>query len=247
MRWARAVEGALEALARIWSRRSNRPPHSRFKRVRPPHRRRVLFEMLEPRLLLSADPAIVVTGNALDAQLTDGADQLAVTRLGTASDGGSIVNLSLGAWSQDYGSADAGIASITLDGGGGDDSLQIIDLTSTDTAWLIDGQDSGSVGNVHFSGIEHLVGAADNADTFTFTSSGRLSGGLDGGAGGQDALVVDGAGFTTVSSTARSADAGVLSFDATVLQYAGLEPITITGVPDVVLHGTGGDDQLVLE
>src|SRR5205823_8107638 len=42
-------------------------------------------------------------------------------------------------------------------------------------------------------------------------------------------------------------DSGVLSFDGTLLNYAGLEPITISGVPNVEIHGTAGNDQLVLE
>src|SRR6266850_6904874 len=53
MSWARAIDGALRSLARAWSSRSRRrTPH----KVKPPSRRRLLFEMLEPRLLLSATP-----------------------------------------------------------------------------------------------------------------------------------------------------------------------------------------------
>ena len=75
MGWARAIDGALRSLARVWRFRTTprrRPKH------KPPSRRRLLFEMLEPRLLLSASPAAVASVNdgVLVANLTEGADSV---------------------------------------------------------------------------------------------------------------------------------------------------------------------------
>ncbi len=223
------------------------------------------FEALEPRMLLSADPLLAgVVGSAgLHLNLTEADDSVLVRQVGTASDGGAIVDMSMAGLTQTYGTADSGIQSISVDGLGGNDSFRFIDVTvptqlhggsgfdtllgpNGDTQWNVTGQDSGSVEAVSFDGIEQLVGAADNRDEFVFGSAGALAGGLDGGARGFDTLTFDASGFDGVVSTATGPDSGTLDFDGTLLAYAGLEPIVISNVPDVVIRGTSGDDELEL-
>ena len=62
--------------------------------------------------------------------------------------------------------------------GGGDGTLI---GASTDTNWTISGAGSGTVGSLAFSGFADLVGAADEDNVFSVTSSGSLTGSIDGG------------------------------------------------------------------
>src|SRR5262249_42405063 len=101
--------------------------------------------------------------------------------------------------------------------------------SAADTDWLIDGVGSGSVGTYRFSNVEQLIGAADNNDTFTITSKGRLAGGVDGGAGGFDSLVLDTGVVENVISAATAPDAGTITYDSATLSYRGLEPVTLSG------------------
>ncbi len=70
---------------------------------------------------------------------------------------------------------------------------------SADTTWTVSGANSGSVDSLSFSGVENLLGAPNNDDTFVLQQNGSLSGGLDGGAGGYDTLVLDGTWQSEVS------------------------------------------------
>jgi len=269
-RWSRDVmalwrDRALSSLARRFAWFSaRRAALRRALRPRPPHRRKVLFEMLEQRILLSGNPLASLNAGVMTTQLGDDSDDVVVTQVGSASDGGVIVDLTVGGLTERYGSADEGIFDIVADGAGGDDSFQFIDVTASvhllggegsdtlfgpwaDSSWLIDGQDSGVVANLDFIEIENLRGAADNLDTFIFTPDGAISGVVDGGSGGFDTLEVDATGFDTVTATASGPNSGTLSFDGRLLTYEGLEPVEITGVPNVEIHGTSGDDQLVIE
>ncbi|MDA8440090.1 MAG: hypothetical protein M0Z51_14700, partial [Propionibacterium sp.] len=118
--------------------------------------------------------------------------------------------------------------SVLFDGGAG---ANTVGGPSTDTAWSVTGADSGSFGPggvVSFVHVGHLVGAANNLDTFTLEPGGSLSGLLDGGAGGYDTLVVAGARGTIVSS-GTDAHSGTVVVDGTTLRYAGLEPISVAG------------------
>src|SRR5262249_37114893 len=81
----------------------------------------------------------------------------------------------------------AGIA-IAFAGGAGTDTLH---GPTTDATWSVTGAGSGTVTGVAFSGFENLSGAAGNNDTFDVSSSGSVSGTVDGGDGGYDVISVE--------------------------------------------------------
>ncbi|MEM9088040.1 MAG: CHAT domain-containing protein [Cyanobacteria bacterium P01_F01_bin.53] len=74
-----------------------------------------------------------------------------------------------------------------LDGQGGNNTFSIENLTpATNSNWIIDGNNSGSVNSIDFNNFASLVGNALD-DTFNFTNSGNLTGAID-GMGGSNAL-----------------------------------------------------------
>jgi hypothetical protein len=108
----------------------------------------------------------------------------------------------------------------------------------------VTGADSGSVAGIGFSGFGALVGAAGNEDLFVLAPGGSFSGLLDGGAGGFDSLVVEGA-RGVIGSRATSPRSGSLVIDGIELRYDGLEPITLNGT-EIHVTGTDGDDEIRL-
>jgi len=104
---------------------------------------------------------------------------------------------------------------------GTDDALFVL---NGDNMWQIDGLDSGQVGDIRFSGVEHLIGGANNQDTFVFSQEGHISGSIDGGWGGFDTLEIEGT-FDKTEFTAFRADAGTVTRDNQTIFYSGLEPI----------------------
>ena len=120
---------------------------------------------------------------------------------------------------------------VTFDGRAGSDTII---GPKSDATWSVTGADSGTVAGVTFTNVENLQGAADNADTFVFARGGSVSGSVDGGAGGSDAIVLpDGTAFT-----AAAAQANGIWF-----HYAGIEGIS-AGAPAGVAGG-GSDGQAV--
>ena len=236
----------------------------------PQARNRVLFEALENRLLLSADPLAALADGALHVQLTDAADSIVLQHAGMSADGGEIIDLQLGALTQRFGDADTGVKSILAQLGAGDDRIELMGILShasidggggSDTLastgpgarnWDIDAANSGRVagteGSGVFSGIENLLGADDNEDTFSFSSMGSLDGLLDGGARGFDTLVISGGAYSVAAFTATGPDAGTVALDGNLIRYRGLEPIVMAGtLADAIFNLTGGDDDAVLE
>jgi hypothetical protein len=162
------------------------------RKDRKPQRPSFVLEVLEPRLLLSADPAFSLDSNtgALTAQLTDLADNTVValhhdatTPDGVAKDGGLIIDLTVNGVSQLFGDATHGVTSITLQGLGGNDDFELVDALpigvtidggadndtihgpALGTEWTIDGANSGSANGItSFVGIENLVGGSDATD-----------------------------------------------------------------------------------
>ena len=149
---------------------------------RKPRRPSFALEVLEPRLLLSADPG-VLAGGLLTGNLTAQANNTvvalnrAVTPDGVASDGGLIIDLTVNGVQQQYGDADHVVTSILLQGRGGNDDFTLVDALSigvtidggadTDTihgpaqgtAWTIHGAGSGSAkGITNFTGIRPVGG-----------------------------------------------------------------------------------------
>lgn len=228
-------------------------------------RRRFDLETIEPRMLLSADPFMASVGAdaLLQVSLGDGDDALLVRQTGFASDGGVIVDLSMGASAQTFGSNVLGIRSILVDGLAGNDSFRFLDVTvptllhgglgddtllgpADDARWDITGPDSGLVGFVRFEGVENLHGAADNDDTFVFHDDGLLSGTVAGGDAGFDTVVLDGH-YEAVSYAVDGADSGNIGLDGAQLRFTGMEPVYFSqAVADFVFDGSIFNDAVTL-
>ncbi|HEU5283106.1 MAG TPA: LEPR-XLL domain-containing protein [Burkholderiales bacterium] len=249
------------------TRASSSPTPASLRRPgsRPAFRRKLLFEALENRLMMSADPlASLAADGLLRLNLTQDGDQVVVEQASVAADGGAILDVTRDGITERYGDALAGVRELLGEGLGGDDSFSFVGLSiavridggagsdqlfgpAADAEWIVSGWNSGVVAGIEFSDIENLRGAAGNRDTFLMQASAGVTGVMDGGAGGFDSLVVDGAGYDSITSIAAGPDSGTLLLDATSLAYAGLEPILVTDVPNVLVQGTAGNDDLLLE
>ncbi|HVW88076.1 MAG TPA: hypothetical protein VHC01_01295, partial [Gaiellaceae bacterium] len=131
----------------------------------------------------------------------------------------------------------------TLAAGGGD----TLNGPAADSTWDVTGDGSGTVGGASFSGFAHLVGAANNRDQFVFGPNGSISGGIDGGPGGYDTLVLDGGSTQHVHYASVDSHSGSVSRDGNVITYTGLEPVVENGsAPDESYGGTTGDDNIVI-
>ena len=146
----------------------------------------------------------------------------------------------------------AGVQSIT---GSGADTL---DGPSANTAWTVTGPGSGTVAATAFAGFSFLQGAANNDDTFTISGDGQISGGIDGGAGGYDSVVLDATAQSNVALTAATSSSGTVSLDGVSTAYSGMEPVTVNGtVSTLTLSltadnttatlGSNGNGQLALQ
>ncbi len=96
---------------------------------------------------------------------------------------------------------------------------------TSDLTWNVTGADSGNVAGVSFSGIGNLLGGTGNRDTFILSPAASLSGGLDGGLGGFDTMVIEGA-YTNEVFNAYDSSSGLIQLDGKSISYSGLEPIT---------------------
>lgn len=232
----------------------------------PEQHRRIIFESLESRVLLSADPAAVqfdmsnshnelllrietvVDGNQVSSdrvQLVDIASQaLVFDQDATEIASFTIVGTAAEDRLQVDGSIFAAELGVSFQGGAGTDVLQGADQINL--LWEIAGEDRGSVGSVVFNEVEHLTGGINNEDTFRLLQGGAVSAGLDGGAGGFDTLELVG-NYTAVESIAINPNAGVIIADGTRLEYDGLEPIPMTGtIANLIISGSAADDTMVI-
>ena len=134
-----------------------------------------------------------------------------------------------------------GVQSIT--GSGAD----VLAGPSANTNWAVTGPGSGTVSAMAFAGFSHLQGAADNDDTFTISGDGEISGGIDGGAGGFDTVVVDATAQSTLDLSATNSSSGSISVDGQTTDYTGMEPITVSGTAQkVTLDLTAANTQATL-
>ncbi len=108
--------------------------------------------------------------------------------------------------------------------GSGADTLQ---GATTDNNWTIDGAGAGEVGSVSFSGFANLVGAANQNNVFTVTSTGSIAGTIDGG--GQGTLVAEVGNAGTVISDLSGPHSGTESFNGETITYTGMLPYQTTG------------------
>ncbi|HET9218472.1 MAG TPA: LEPR-XLL domain-containing protein, partial [Terriglobia bacterium] len=207
------------------------------------------LEAIEPRLLLSADPAVtqvanlyeVTFGNTddtvgvelastsasanggviVDVTYIDNASVLTKVTLGNATDG--VLGLTInGLGGNDKFTVDALGVPLTIHGGAGGDTLIGPDA---DTSWSISGVNGGSAtaSGLTFDGMESLTGRS-GVDTFSIAAAGSVEGQIDGG-DGIDTLI----GPNTDNSWIVSAlDAGTLNAGATsgFAAFSGVEKIT---------------------
>ena len=103
--------------------------------------------------------------------------------------------------------ASAVAVAIAFDGAGGADTVHgpALDLT-----WTIDVRGGGTAAGLAFTGVEHLVGAAGNEDTFVFGPAGALAGTVEGGDGGYDVVEVATEGGA-LTSTITGPQSGVVT------------------------------------
>ncbi len=165
----------------------------------PPFRRKLLFEALEPRLLLSADSASPAVADMLASAVNQHDQNLNSTLYQQLDTSSSAVLVALTLQDvQDDADATAKTwiiedhvpfpADATRELAPGADLVALVASDATDNVWRITGADQGTLNDVPFSGVNVLIGGADNNDTFIFEPGGSLSGFLDGGAGGNDTL-----------------------------------------------------------
>src|SRR5258708_2256119 len=108
--------------------------------------------------------------------------------------------------------------------GGGADTLY---GSTTDNNWTIDGAGSGEVGAVSFGGFANLVGAANQNNVFTVTSTGSLAGNIDGG--GDGTLVLDVGTTNNFVSDFTGPHSGSETFDGDTINYTGMLPLFNNG------------------
>ncbi len=206
------------------------------------------IELLEPRLLLSADLGTLSLAEPL---LVDLSPELHDVSLRVAeTDGDQTVQVVDGvgvvqaerALEQiseiivegtpatddtlriDYGTGDISVP-VTFNGGEG--GLDTLRGPLADSTWQITGPDSGQVEGIQFNDVENLTGAPDNEDTFVFQDGGSLTGMVEGGEGGFDTLVTQGGANASIVVEYTGPDSGTILLDGNVIAYAGLEPVLI--------------------
>src|SRR5205823_4896085 len=92
-----------------------------------------------------------------------------------------------------------------------------------------------------------IIGAPDVNDTLTANfASGPIAVPIffDGGAAGYDTLNVIGG--THVTSASSGPQSGTVTVDGTAITYTNLEPVSISGAPNVEVDGTSDDDAFQL-
>ncbi len=231
--------------------------------ARPRLKRKLLFETLEPRLLLSATPFYTAAASQgavdLTLQLQEQGGIETLQLLDSAS--GSVkVSAALSSLSGPIEIAGSGFddvfrigsdlgaitGGIVFDAGEGTD---ILIGGASDTTWNITGENAGNSGSVEFLGIEQLTGGSNNRDTFVLKPTGSLSGGVDGSDGGFDTLVVDGGNYAHVEFIATGPTSGSIALDDNIIRYAGLEPLLLQAgnVDDLTIFATAVADNTVLK
>jgi len=234
-----------------------------------PLRRKPVLEALESRLLLSADPlgafAALDAYGVLALQLGGGDDHALVERVGESAAGGEIVAVTLGSVTQHYGDQFFGIVRLLIDAGAGNDWLRLVGVTvgteiigglGTDTfewqradaTWSITAPDAGVVETASFDSFERLVGSDDHRDTFVLAADAVVSGGIEGGAGADDSLVILGGDYQNVTYTATGAGSGTIAMDGREIAYDGIEPVTLAATAvHLTVNATAGDDAVRLQ
>ena len=134
---------------------------------------------------------------------------------------------------------------VLFDGGSGTATLIGPDA---DRTWDITGPGTGDLGGssfVRFTGVDNLLGGANNRDTFDFAQGGSLRGTVDGGAGGYDTVVFSGV-YGSIAHVTTGA-VGYRHARQHQVRYSGMEPIQFTQAAQVFTYsGTTGNDSITL-
>ncbi|MFN9446209.1 MAG: hypothetical protein ACK57Y_09265, partial [Pirellulaceae bacterium] len=173
-------------------------------------------------------------GGVLRADLRAIDDDLTLGFLGASFDEGLLLSLQLNGFSQSFGREGAGVREIQIQGGSGDDRIEIQDKLQiaisiagglgndlllgpvSGTEWELTGPGKGSAVDVGtFDGIENITGG-DGDDQFVVRTisgvTGSLSGQLHGGLGADELVGGDGANEWQVNGTNSGSLNGLLVF-----------------------------------
>ena len=221
--------------AKNHAKQVRRVPTRRPRRHRVlPRRSPLLFEPLEPRLLLSSSPLsyVAAAGKALDLTLRLSedpgvptiqlVDNTSTTQSVVAQQVLSETNQVIITGSDQDDRLKLDLTTplpipVTFDGLGGSNTLVGPD---TDTRWNITGQNAGDVAGVVFADVENLIGGS-GSDLFVLADGSSVGGRLD-GRGGPD--TVDASGRAVPMFLSRSADGSALLIDAsTTVRTANIE------------------------
>ena len=247
---------------KLWTRRK---PGARPTSSPPPFRRKALFEVMEQRLLLSADVASPAVADLLVVDRQEQQTQIIVqdTPVALTSGFGDVASQDVlpddpgpetGFVLLDKEAVSTEVEGVTWRGGAADlyltdqGELALVATGDTDNEWRITGSNEGTLNGAPFSGVSVLIGGADNEDTFYLEPAGNLSGYLHGGDGGFDSLVIDGGDYIETSFLATGPDSGIIQLDNKVISYFGLEPVDDTSVAaEKTVAGTAGADVITID
>ena len=223
-------------------------------------KQRGLAEMLEQRVMLSAEPVVTSSpAGAYTVTFGTADDVVGVELISTeASDNsGVIVKIT---YIDDasvltefhLGNATTGVLSLTIDGGGGSDRFTVNALgkpltihggagtdsligPDDDTDWTISGLDTGSAtGITLFDSVENLTGRS-GVDEFTLATAGSITGQIDGGDGDDTLIGPDTLNVWTISGEnsgeIRNVDESVITGAAAFIE---IESITGGNVADEI-------------
>src|SRR5688572_14611125 len=249
----------IATILRRMRRGADRADSSIARRIRPAARsRKVRFEPLEPRLLLSADlsfTAVTASDLTLRTQDVDGVEHLQIVLADETAPGGEIVVASqelaltssvtlTGSLEADRftvnfaGLPDSSVLSISIVDPTSEEApgtADVLRVTGLDSEWEVSGVDAGAVNGIAFTGIEHLEGGA-GADRFAYGAAGSLTGGL---AGGDGADVVD----YSAAIEGVTVDLATLTGIETVIGGAGSDTLVgVAGGSTWNITGAGSGD-----
>ncbi|KAA0139306.1 hypothetical protein FYZ48_11765 [Gimesia chilikensis] len=122
----------------------------------------------------------------------------------------------------------------TIESLSGDDTQDTISGLSAGTTYLINGVNQGSVSGIDFDGFNHLAGSTGN-DTFQFSSSGQITGSIDG---------LSGSDILDYSASTFSLDLALSATGATD-GFTGSEASTVADFDNIdTIQGSGNTDAL---
>ncbi|MEA2728336.1 MAG: hypothetical protein QOF70_2811, partial [Acetobacteraceae bacterium] len=220
---------------------------------------KLVFEALEPRVLLSADPLSVALGGDAAHPLAHDVIIQEVTQPATSRDHttvqmiqvveqgpkpqvlASVAAANVSSIHITSGTGDTkltvdtasfgktALPSITFAGGNGNNTLTVTGPHETD--WDITGANSGAVKG---SASIAFTGVSNltggtNANIFTVEQVGSLRGTLDGGPGVDGTLIFNNYKVTNAIYTASGPHSGTVALDGSVFTYADLAPIIFNG------------------